>query len=360
MNKKYRLYILGLLVLLICATGCDKEDYENYKKSIGNGVSCSYAPDGTANKLNSLVRFTIKATAQDVSINYITDSGSKDYKYIVFKFNGNNEISGIDFNKFHDLGGYTLNYTNFKYTDFFESYQNSGSCPDIYFPVSASTTQFEVSTKSIGTKYYHYMSSSSSRRNGSSSSSNSGNTSTNTGNSGNTSTNSGNSGNTSSNMGNSGNTSTNTGNSGNTSTNTGNSGNSSSNSGNNYTVSPHSVCSSSSYRRPVRFIGWILSIVRIIVPIIIIGFGVFDLYKGMASFDAEKNTKASLKNLVIRILAGVFIFLLPGIIEFILGMVSTWTSGSGNYNYSNAWACCSECVFDSSCNLDGSSSKYCK
>ena len=154
--------------------------------------------------------------------------------------------------------------------------------------------------------------------------------------------------------------STNSGNSGNSSSNSGNSGNSSSNSGNNYTVSPHSVCSSSSYRRPVRFIGWILSIVRIIVPIIIIGFGVFDLYKGMASFDAEKNTKASLKNLVIRILAGVFIFLLPGIIEFILGMVSTWTSGSGNYNYSNAWTCCSECVFDSSCNLDGSSSKYCK
>ena len=344
MKKKFKSYFLILLILLICATGCDKEDYENYKKSIGNGVSCSYAPDGTANKLNSLVRFTINATAQDVSINYITDSGSKDYKYIVFKFNGNNEISGIDFNKFHDLGGYNLSYASFKYIDFFESYQNSGSCPDIYFLVSHNSIQFEVSTKAVGIRDYHYMSSSTSRRNGSSSTQNSGTSSSNSGNS----------------SSNSGNTSTNPGNSGNTSSNSGNSGNSSSNSGNNYNVSPHSVCSSSAYRRPVRFIGWILSIVRIIVPIIIIGFGVFDLYKGMASFDAEKNTKASLKNLVIRILAGVFIFLLPGIIEFILGMVSTWTSGSGDYNYSNAWACCSECVFDSSCNLDGSSSKYCK
>jgi hypothetical protein len=120
------------------------------------------------------------------------------------------------------------------------------------------------------------------------------------------------------------------------------------------------VCSSSSYRKPMKFVGWIINTIRYLVPLIIIGFGVWDLYKAITNSDAEKAAMASIKSLVIRVGAGVFIFLLPGIIEFILGMVSTWNSGSGEYNYGSAWACCGECIFDSKCDVSGTTSKYCK
>ena len=131
-------------------------------------------------------------------------------------------------------------------------------------------------------------------------------------------------------------------------------------SGDNYDVTPQSVCVSPSYRRPMRFVGWILGVIRYLVPLVIIVLGAFDFYKSMASSDAEKGSKASIKSLVVRVGAGVFIFLLPGIIEFILGFVSTWNSGNPEYDYSRSWACCGECIFNSNCDVSGDTSSYCK
>ena len=131
-------------------------------------------------------------------------------------------------------------------------------------------------------------------------------------------------------------------------------------SGDNYDVTPQSVCVSPSYRKPMRFIGWILGVIRYLVPLVIIVLGAFDFYKSMASSDAEKGSKASIKSLIVRVGAGVFIFLLPGIIEFILGFVSTWNSGNPEYDYSRSWACCGECILNSNCDVSGDTSSYCK
>ena len=56
------------------------------------------------------------------------------------------------------------------------------------------------------------------------------------------------------------------------------------------------------------------------------------------------NTKA-FKNILIRIIAGVFIFLLPGIVMFILSLVTEWNKDG----YKNAWCCCADCILNPNC-----------
>ena len=86
-----------------------------------------------------------------------------------------------------------------------------------------------------------------------------------------------------------------------------------------------------------QIIGWVLWIFKIVIPIIIILFGMIDLGKAVvASKDDE--IKKSVKSLVMRAIAGVIIFFIPTIIGLIFGIVNDFSEVEGEYNV------CRECI----------------
>lgn len=119
------------------------------------------------------------------------------------------------------------------------------------------------------------------------------------------------------------------------------------------------VCSSPSYRKPMKFIGTIVQFLRYIVPIVIIGFGVMDLYKALTS-DKDDGLKKAIKSIIIRVAAGVAIFLLPGIVQFTLNLVDDWKNNTDGNNYNGAWCCCTDCVLNATCDTSSCDSTSCR
>lgn len=115
---------------------------------------------------------------------------------------------------------------------------------------------------------------------------------------------------------------------------------------------PQKTCSSPEYRKPAKYIGTVVNFIRIIVPIVIILLGVKDLYSGMTA-NKDEGMKKAVRTIVIRVGAGLAIFLIPGLIQFILNMVNEWS------DYKNNWCCCTECILNSDCDTNSCSSDSC-
>ena len=92
------------------------------------------------------------------------------------------------------------------------------------------------------------------------------------------------------------------------------------------------------------FIGHIVRIAKIFIPIIIIGFGMIDLFKAIVGSKEDTLMKA-VKSSVFRCIAGVCIFFLPALISLIFSWVDAW-------NESEFWGCFN-CIWDvGSCTSD--------
>lgn len=76
-------------------------------------------------------------------------------------------------------------------------------------------------------------------------------------------------------------------------------------------------CSQPEVMNSMRVLGYFIFIAKIFVPLIIIGFSVFDMYHAVLGGD-DKSLSASAKKLGIRILIGIAIFLIPSILNTIL------------------------------------------
>lgn len=76
-------------------------------------------------------------------------------------------------------------------------------------------------------------------------------------------------------------------------------------------------CSQPEVMNAMRVLGYFIFIAKIFVPLIIIGFSVFDMYHAVLGGD-DKSLSASAKKLGIRILIGISIFLVPSILNIIL------------------------------------------
>lgn len=100
-----------------------------------------------------------------------------------------------------------------------------------------------------------------------------------------------------------------------------------------------SICHQNGVKRVLKFVGALLLIAKILVPIILIVFGVMDFSKAMVASDADAISKAT-KSLLFRFLAGVIIFILPTIVNFVFS-----TIGKNNTNFNQ----CRACVFDRKC-----------
>ena len=113
------------------------------------------------------------------------------------------------------------------------------------------------------------------------------------------------------------------------------------------------ICSMPQYRKTVRFFGTIVTFAKYIVPIIIIAFGIMDLYKAVTGAKDDE-IKKPFKAIMVRIAAGVLIFLLPGLVQFFFNMLNEWS------NYKVDVCCCTECLLNSSCDTNSCNSGSCK
>lgn len=68
------------------------------------------------------------------------------------------------------------------------------------------------------------------------------------------------------------------------------------------------------------FIGHIINVIKIVIPLIIIILGMVDFARAMISND-DKATMSAAKSLVLRLIAGVIVFLIPTIFYGILNLV---------------------------------------
>lgn len=106
-------------------------------------------------------------------------------------------------------------------------------------------------------------------------------------------------------------------------------------------------CDENSIRIVLRMFGYILLIARIAVPLIIIGFGTFDLFKSVIDKD-EKSLTKQVKQLGIRVLAGLIVFFIPNIVSLFFSL-----SDKLNIIETDQYKTCSNCLLKpTTCDVD--------
>ena len=86
------------------------------------------------------------------------------------------------------------------------------------------------------------------------------------------------------------------------------------------------------------FVGWVLTIVKISMPLLIIGYGVMDLGKAVVS-SKEDEIKTATKRLLWRAVAGVAIFFVPSLVLWLFGTISDFYEA-----YNKGFDTCETCL----------------
>ena len=90
---------------------------------------------------------------------------------------------------------------------------------------------------------------------------------------------------------------------------------------------------------PLKFIGYIVFIMKIIIPLVIIIFGMIDLFKAVTG-GKDVEVSKTLKVLLFRLIAGVSIFFIPSIVSFIFSLVDGFSDVTKEFEI------CQKCVLD--------------
>ena len=92
-------------------------------------------------------------------------------------------------------------------------------------------------------------------------------------------------------------------------------------------------CNEERAQNALRLIGYLLLVVKILIPILLIVFGVVDYFKAVVSSDADAISKST-KSFIMRVIAGVVIFLIPTIVNFAFDLIP-----DKNTSLHNAYKC---------------------
>ena len=87
----------------------------------------------------------------------------------------------------------------------------------------------------------------------------------------------------------------------------------------------------------MQIVGYILAVVKIVIPLLIIILGVIDLGRAVVSSD-QKIIKDAGGKLVKRVILGICIFFIPQIIDLIFSMVGVF-SEEMQEDYDNCFTC---------------------
>lgn len=89
-----------------------------------------------------------------------------------------------------------------------------------------------------------------------------------------------------------------------------------------------------------QLIGYVVLAFKIVIPILLIVFGIIDLGKAVVA-GKQDEVKKNITNLVWRIVAGVIIFLIPTIISLIMGFVGGFSKDTG---LQSDYKVCQKCI----------------
>lgn len=121
--------------------------------------------------------------------------------------------------------------------------------------------------------------------------------------------------------------------------------------GNDCDISMRSICIDSNVSSTLRGIGILITLIKILVPAVIIIIGIKNLFQIIVS-GKDDDLKKHVKSLVLRIVVGVIIFLIPGIINFIYDAAQDVIGGGQSSDFDNCW----NCLFDiDQCDTSGPS-----
>jgi len=84
-------------------------------------------------------------------------------------------------------------------------------------------------------------------------------------------------------------------------------------------------CKDPGFLTVYRMIMILIDIVKILIPILIIIFGVIEFGRAMVATDAGEVKKAT-KSLILKIVAGIVIFLLPAVINAVMGVIAEYST----------------------------------
>lgn len=87
-----------------------------------------------------------------------------------------------------------------------------------------------------------------------------------------------------------------------------------------------------------QIVGWVFLIVKIIIPILLIIFGVKDFAQAVVS-SKDDDIKKAAKALMTRGIAGVVIFFVPTIVSLIMGLIVDFTSSGAKDDFDICQSC---------------------
>lgn len=113
--------------------------------------------------------------------------------------------------------------------------------------------------------------------------------------------------------------------------------------GNGTNATLNKICAEPGILKAMRFIGYLLYIVKVLVPVILIIMGSIDFGKAVIASNQDAVKKAA-TTFATRIISGILIFLLPTMVNFVFSLIPSSAS-----DYSN----CRTCLFHpGECNID--------
>ena len=75
-------------------------------------------------------------------------------------------------------------------------------------------------------------------------------------------------------------------------------------------------------------LGWVLTLIKVAIPIIIIVYGIMDLAKAVVA-SKEDEIKTGAKRLLWRAVAGVAIFFVPNLVIWLFGTIQAYNDAPG-------------------------------
>ncbi len=117
-------------------------------------------------------------------------------------------------------------------------------------------------------------------------------------------------------------------------------------------ISLETFCTTNTVARTFKFLGLLIYIAKILVPGILVVVGMINLFKVIAS-GKEEDAKKMAKGMFIKIIIGIGIFLIPGIVDTVYSVARDVISDSDSAAFDNCEACLltpnsSDCKIDTS------------
>lgn len=90
-----------------------------------------------------------------------------------------------------------------------------------------------------------------------------------------------------------------------------------------------------------QIVGWVFLIFKIVIPIILIIFGVLDMFKAVIG-SKDDEIKKSAKSLAMRALSAVIIFFIPTLVSLIMGLIVNFRDSGAKADFE----VCQKCILN--------------